>query len=125
MFLGTVNDVDICAQVERNSVGYTLTHAGGQMDLRVLEPHVAELQRLMPKKLPPDTSKFLMSPMPGLLIRLSVEAGQEVNAGEELAVVEAMKMENILRAERDGVIGEIHACTGDSLVVDQKILEFE
>ena len=125
MFFGTVNDVDICAQVECNPVGYTLTHAGGQMDLRVLEPHVADHQRLMPKKLPPDTSKFLMSPMPGLLIRLSVEAGQEVNAGEELAVVEAMKMENILRAERDGVIGEIHACTGDSLVVDQKILEFE
>jgi len=59
------------------------------------------------------------------LIRLAVVAGQEVNAGEELAVVEAMKMENILRAERDGVIGEIHASTGDSLVVDQKILEFE
>jgi propionyl-CoA carboxylase alpha chain len=125
MFFGTVNDVDICAQVERNPVGYRLTHAGGQMDIRVLESHVAEHQRLMLKKLPPDTSKFLLSPMPGLLIRLAIEAGQEVNAGQELAVVEAMKMENILRAERDGVICEIHASTGDSLVVDQIILEFE
>ena len=125
MFFGTVNDVDICAQVERNPVGYRLTHAGGQMDMRVLESHVAEHQRLMLKKPPPDTSKFLLSPMPGLLIRLAIEVGQEVNAGQELAVVEAMKMENILRAERDGVIGKIYASTGDSLVVDQTILEFE
>jgi propionyl-CoA carboxylase alpha chain len=125
MFFGTVNDVDICAQVERNPVGYKLTHAGGQIDMRVLESHVAEHQRLMLKKPPPDTSKFLLSPMPGLLIRLAIEVGQEVNAGQELAVVEAMKMENILRAERDGVIGEIYASTGDSLLVDQTILEFE
>jgi propionyl-CoA carboxylase alpha chain len=125
MFFGTVNDVDICAQVERNPVGYRLTHAGGQIDMRVLESHVAEHQRLMLKKLPPDTSKFLLSPMPGLLIRLAIEVGQEVNGGQELAVVEAMKMENILRAERDGVIGKIYASTGDSLVVDQTILEFE
>ena len=79
----------------------------------------------MPLNVPPDTSKFLLSPMPGLLIRLAVEAGQQVNAGEELAVVEAMKMENILRAERDGVIGAVHAAPGDSLIVDQKILEFD
>lgn len=125
MFRGTVNDQEVCIQVERNPVGYSLTHAGGRMTLRVLDMHVAEHQRRMPIKLPPDTSKFLLSPMPGLLIRVAVESGQTVNAGEELAVVEAMKMENILRAERDGVIGDIHAAMGDSLVVDQKILEFE
>ena len=125
MFIGTVNDAQVCVQVERNDVRYTLTHAGGRMSLRMLPPHVAGHQRLMPVKAAPDTSKFLLSPMPGLLIRLAVEAGQQVNAGEELAVVEAMKMENILRAERDGVIGVVHAAPGDSLIVDQKILEFE
>ncbi len=125
MFIGTVNGAGVCVQVERNDVRYTLTHAGGRMSLRLLPPHVASHQRLMPVKAAPDTSKFLLSPMPGLLIRLAVEAGQQVNAGEELAVVEAMKMENILRAERDGVIGTVHAAPGDSLIVDQKILEFE
>jgi len=125
MFLGTVNDQDVCVQVGRNDVGVQLTHAGGQMDIRLVDPHVAAYQRLMPVKEAPDTSKFLLSPMPGLLIRLAVESGQEIKSGEELAVVEAMKMENVLRSERDGVIGAIHAQPGDSLVVDQKILEFE
>jgi len=125
MFLGTVNDQDICVQVSRNPVGFRLTHAGGQMDISLLEPHVAAHQRRMPVKAPPDTSKFLLSPMPGLLIRLAVESGQEIKSGEELAVVEAMKMENVLRSTRDGVIGTVHAAPGDSLTVDQKILEFE
>ena len=91
------------------------------MDVRLVDPHIAAYQRLMPVKEAPDTSKFLLSPMPGLLIRLAVESGQEIKSGEELAVVEAMKMENVLRSERDGVIGTIHAQPGDSLVVDQKI----
>ncbi len=125
MYLGTINGTDVCIQVERDDVSYTLNHAGGRLIVKVLPPHVAPLQRLMPDKVPPDTSKFLLSPMPGLLVRLAVTVGQQVNAGEELAVVEAMKMENILRAERDGVIGIVHAAPGDSLLVDQKILEFE
>ncbi|PPR59973.1 MAG: 2-oxoglutarate carboxylase small subunit, partial [Alphaproteobacteria bacterium MarineAlpha4_Bin2] len=125
MFLGTVDDANVCVQVERDGVRYTLTHAGGRVSLKMLPPYVAPYQRIMPVKAPPDTSKFLLSPMPGLLIRLSVEVGQQVNAGEELAVVEAMKMENILRAERDGVVGAVYAASGDSLLVDQKILEFE
>lgn len=125
MFIGTVNGRPVCVQVERRAVGFQLTHAGGQMDVRLLDPHIAAHQRLMPVKAAPDTSKFLLSPMPGLLIRLAVESGQEIKAGEELAVVEAMKMENVLRSERDGVIGMVHAAPGDSLVVDQKILEFE
>ena len=79
----------------------------------------------VPVKVAPDMSKFLLSPMPGLLVSLSVEEGDAVSAGEQLAVVEAMKMENVLRAERDGVIKAVHAAAGDSLVVDQSILEFE
>jgi propionyl-CoA carboxylase alpha chain len=79
----------------------------------------------MPVKKPPDLSRFLLSPMPGLLASLAVKAGQEVKIGQELCVVEAMKMENLLRAERDGRIGVIHAKPGDSLAVDQAILEFE
>ena len=125
MFVGTVNNQDVCVQIGRNDVGFQLIHAGGQMDVRLVDPHIAAYQRLMPVKEAPDTSKFLLSPMPGLLIRLAVESGQEIKSGEELAVVEAMKMENVLRSERDGVIGTIHAQPGDSLVVDQKILEFE
>ena len=79
----------------------------------------------MPVKKAPDTSKYLLSPMPGLLVSLSVEEGQEVKAGEELAMIEAMKMENVLRAERDGVVAAIKAGPGDSLAVDQVILEYE
>ena len=77
------------------------------------------------QKAPPDLSRLLLSPMPGLLVSLAVEQGQEVKAGEELAVVEAMKMENVLRAARDGTVAKIHAEPGASLAVDQTILEFE
>jgi propionyl-CoA carboxylase alpha chain len=83
------------------------------------------LAALMPVKKPPDLSRFLLSLMPGLLASLAVKVGQEVKIGQELCVVEAMKMENLLRAERDGRIGVIHAKPGDSLAVDQAILEFE
>ena len=79
----------------------------------------------MPVKEPPDTSKLLLSPMPGLLISLAVAEGQEVKAGEELAVIEAMKMENVLRAERDTVVSSIKATTGESQMVDQVIMDFE
>ena len=85
----------------------------------------AELFALMPEKIPPDLSKFLLCPMPGLLVSIAVEVGQTVMAGENLAVVEAMKMQNILRAESDGVVAAIRAKAGDSLAVDQVILEFE
>ena len=78
----------------------------------------------MPEKAAPDTSKFLLSPMPGLLVALEVQEGQEIKAGEALAKVEAMKMENVLRATRDGTVLKLHARPGDSLRVDQKILEF-
>jgi len=111
--------------VERVGVAYHLSHRGAETDALVLSPRTAELNAVMPEKAPPDTSKFLLSPMPGLLVSLAVAVGQEVKAGEELAVVEAMKMENVLRAERDGVVAAVKAKPGDSLAVDQVIIEFE
>ncbi|MDD9907400.1 MAG: acetyl-CoA carboxylase biotin carboxylase subunit [Rhodospirillaceae bacterium] len=125
LFQGTVNGAAVCIQVERLGPRYRLSHAGGQMDVMVVSPHVAALNQLMPVKEPPDLSRFLLSPMPGLLIRLAVQAGDAVKAGEELAIVEAMKMENVLRAAQDGTVKELLAGEGDSLMVDQPILEFD
>ena len=125
LFKGTLNGTEICIQVERRDMIYRLFHWGSQADVMVLSPMVAELQALMPVKAPPDLSKFLLSPMPGLLTKLSVQVGQEVKAGEELAVIEAMKMENVLRADNDTKVSKILAAPGDSLAVDQAIIEFE
>ena len=94
--------------------GWRLILEGGQADMLVLTPRQAELYALMPVKAAPDTSKFLLSPMPGLLASVAVSEGQEVKAGEALAVVEAMKMENVLRAERDGVVKAVNAKSGDN-----------
>ena len=93
--------------------------------MQVLRPRAAALAALMPVKQLPDMSRFLLSPMPGLLVSVAAQPGQDVKAGQELAVVEAMKMENVLRAERDGRVQTLHARPGDSLSVDQAILEFE
>jgi propionyl-CoA carboxylase alpha chain len=112
-------------QVDRVGARWRLTHGGASVEARVLRPHAAKLAALMPKKEPPDYSKFLLSPMPGLLVKLMVAEGTPVKAGEELAVVEAMKMENVLRAERDGTVAKVHAESGANLAVDQAILEFE
>lgn len=125
LFKGTLNGTDICIQVERRGMHYRLFHWGSQADVMVMSPRVAELQALMPEKAPPDLSKFLLSPMPGLLTKLAVQVGQEVKAGEELAVIEAMKMENVLRADQDAKVVKILATTGESLAVDQAIIEFE
>ena len=86
---------------------------------------MAELAELMPEKLPPDTSKLLLCPMPGLIVKVDVAVGDEVQEGQALCSVEAMKMENILRAERKGVVSKINAAAGDSLAVDDVIIEFE
>ncbi len=115
----------VTVQVDRRGARWLLTHGGASREVRVLPPRSAKLAALMPKKAPPDLSKYLLSPMPGLLTKLLVEQGTPVKAGEELAIVEAMKMENVLRAERDGTVGKLHAQPGDSLAVDQAILEFE
>jgi propionyl-CoA carboxylase alpha chain len=125
LFSGTVNNAPISVQVERRGVGYRLTHAGSQIDVLVLSHREAELHDLMPFKPPPDLSRFLLSPMPGLLVSLSAAVGQEVKEGEPLAVVEAMKMENSLLAPRDAVVAKVLAAKGDSLAVDQPILEFK
>jgi propionyl-CoA carboxylase alpha chain len=124
LFRGTVDETRVCAQVDRRGIGYRLFHAGAQADVVVVTAQGAEMAALMPKKAPPDMSKYLLSPMPGLLVSVAVTEGQEIKAGEVLAVVEAMKMENILRAERDGTVAKVHAKAGDSLSVDQKIIEF-
>jgi propionyl-CoA carboxylase alpha chain len=124
LFHATLEGERIVVQADPVGSGWRLTHEGGQAEALVLTPRQAELYALMPVKAAPDTSKFLLSPMPGLLASVAVSEGQEVKAGEALAVVEAMKMENVLRAARDGTIKTLHAKAGDSLRVDQKIIEF-
>ena len=125
---GQCNGKPFTAQVERgtpkNPLALRVAHNGTQIDALVLSPLGARLYQLMPYKAPPDMSKYLLSPMPGLLVDVAVEPGQKVEAGEKLAAIEAMKMENILFAARDGVVGKIHAQKGESLAVDQIILEF-
>ncbi len=105
--------------------GFRLTTRGASHIVRVLPAHVAPYTQHLIEKVPPDLSKFLIAPMPGLLVRLDVSAGDNVEAGQPLAVVEAMKMENILRAEKTGRVKSVSAVTGDSLAVDQVILELE
>jgi propionyl-CoA carboxylase alpha chain len=121
---GKIDGQEVAVQVDAVGSGWRLIHEGGQAEALVLTPRQAELYALMPVKAAPDTSKFLLSPMPGLLASVAVAEGQEVKAGEPLAVVEAMKMENVLRAVQDGTVKTLHAKAGDSLKVDQKIIEF-
>ena len=122
---GSVNGAPFSAQIERLMLAYRVIHHGAQVELRVLSPRAAELNALMPFKAPPDLSKYLLSPMPGLLVEVAVRPGQLIRAGEKLAVIEAMKMENILVATRDGVVAKVLATQGESLAVDQVIMEFE
>jgi propionyl-CoA carboxylase alpha chain len=122
---GLCNGRPFAAQVERHGLTLRVVHGGTRVDVLVLSPRAAELYKLMPYKPPPDTSKFLLAPMPGLLSDVQVEPGQVVVAGDRLAVIEAMKMENILTAPQDGKVAEILATRGESLAVDQPILRFE
>ena len=125
LFEAEINGQQVTVQVERAGSGYRLFSRGAEINALVLSPKAAELNKLMLEKAPVDLSKFLLSPMPGLLVKLAVKEGDQVKAGEELAVVEAMKMENSLRAVNDGIVAKISAEAGDSLMVDQAILEFE
>ncbi|HUP07734.1 MAG TPA: acetyl/propionyl/methylcrotonyl-CoA carboxylase subunit alpha [Caldimonas sp.] len=122
---GRCDGEPFCAQLERVGLGYRLSHHGARVDVRVLAPRAAELYALMPVKTPPDLSRFLLSPMPGLLVEVAVKPGQTVRAGERLAVIEAMKMENILVATQDRVVARVAAEEGETLAVDQVIVEFE
>ncbi|WP_353139940.1 acetyl/propionyl/methylcrotonyl-CoA carboxylase subunit alpha [Limnohabitans sp.] len=126
---GTCNGQAFTAQVERgtlkNPLALQVQHNGTRIDALVMSPRMAELHKLMPFKLPPDLSKYVLSPMPGLLVEVSVTPGQKVQAGERVAVIEAMKMENVLFAAADGVVKQVVAAKGESLTVDQMIVEFE
>ena len=125
LFEAQINGQQVTVQVERSGSGYKLFYRGAEINALVLSPKAAELNKLMLEKVPADLSKYLLSPMPGLLVKLAVKVGDQVKTGEELAVVEAMKMENSLRATNDGIVAKISADVGDSLMVDQAILEFE
>ena len=126
---GTVNGAPFTAQVERgtpkNPLALRVQHNGQRIDVLVVSPRMAELHRLMPFKAPPDLSRFVLSPMPGLLAEVAVVPGQKVQAGERVAVIEAMKMENVLFAVADGVVSKVLAVKGESLSVDQAIVEFQ
>lgn len=125
LFNGTCNGEPFTLQVERHRMTYQLFHWGTRADMMVMSARAAELLAMMPEKQAPDLSKFLLSPMPGLLREVAVAVGQEVKAGEKLAVIEAMKMENILKADQDCKVKKISAAAGESLSVDQVIIEFE
>ncbi|MCK0142205.1 acetyl/propionyl/methylcrotonyl-CoA carboxylase subunit alpha [Aliiroseovarius sp. F20344] len=112
-------------KVEKITSGFRMRSRGADLKVHVRTPRQAELARLMPEKLPPDTSKMLLCPMPGLVVKVDVDVGQEVQEGQALCTIEAMKMENILRAEKKGVVSKINAGAGDSLAVDEVIMEFE
>ncbi len=126
--VGTVNGQAFVAQVERgtpkNPLALRLQHNGTRIDALVVSPRMAELHALMLHKLPPDMSRYVLSPMPGLLVDVAVVPGQKVQAGERVAVIEAMKMENVLFAAADGVVAKVLAAKGESLTVDQPIVEF-
>jgi propionyl-CoA carboxylase alpha chain len=126
---GTVDGKPFTTQVERgtpkNPLALRLQHNGTRIDALVISPRMAELHQLMPHKAPPDMSRYVLSPMPGLLVDVAVQPGQKVQAGERVAVIEAMKMENVLFAAADGVVSKVLAAKGESLTVDQPIVEFQ
>ncbi len=120
-----VGDDKVVLKVGKISGGFRIRSRGADLKVHVRSPRQAELAKLMPEKLPPDTSKMLLCPMPGLVVKIDVEEGAEVQEGQALCTIEAMKMENILRAERKDVVSKINAAAGDSLAVDEVIMEFE
>ena len=122
---GRIGDRQVAVQVTPHGEGYDLRHGGIEVHAVVRRARAAELAARMPVKTPPDRSRFLLSPMPGRVISIAVVEGQEVKAGDALCVIDAMKMENVLRAGRAGRICRIAAANGDSVSVDQVILEFE
>jgi propionyl-CoA carboxylase alpha chain len=121
---GLVDGGEVAVQVRPLANGFQLTHRGMRENVYVYTEREAALARLMPEKRSADAGRFVRSPMPGLVLSIAVAAGQEVKAGDTLAVVEAMKMENVLRAERDGTVKALHVKPGESVAVDAAILEF-
>ncbi len=125
LFEAKIDGLPVTVQIDRKGIVWEVSRAGAAIEMRVVTRRTGALAALMPVKEAADLSKYLLSPMPGLLVSIAVSEGQQVKAGDELAVVEAMKMENVLRAERDGTVKKIHAAARDSLAVDQMILEFQ
>jgi propionyl-CoA carboxylase alpha chain len=121
----TIGGVSMSVKVAPATEGFRVRYRGADLDVKVRTPRAAQLAALMPRKAPADTSKMLLCPMPGLVVSIEVEPGQEVFDGQPLATVEAMKMENVLRAERKAVVKKINVAPGASLAVDEVIMEFE
>ena len=125
MVIAEINDSDLAIKVAKTATGFAMTTRGAMHKVRCLPAHVAPLALHMIEKIPPDLSRYLICPMPGLITAVNVEAGDKVEAGQPLAIVEAMKMENILRAEKSGTVKIVNAKAGDSLAVDAIILEMK
>ena len=125
MAVMNVDGIDIALKVEKCTSGFRIRFRGADMRVMVRSPRQAELAKLMIEKILPDTSKLLLCPMPGLIVKVEVSVGDEVQEGQSLCTVEAMKMENILRAERKSIVSRVYAAAGDSLAVDAIIMEFE
>ncbi|NJS15354.1 MAG: DUF2118 domain-containing protein, partial [Sphingopyxis sp.] len=123
LVIADIDGAELAVKLAKTRTGWRMTTRGRAHDVRVLPWRLAGLARHMIEKVPPDLSKFLICPMPGLLVTLHVGEGDKVEAGQPLATVEAMKMENILRAEKAGVVAKVNAAQGDSLAVDAVILE--
>jgi propionyl-CoA carboxylase alpha chain len=125
LITASIDEEPLSVKITKTVGGFTLNSRGATHQLRILPMHIAHHTEHMIEKIPPDLSKYLLCPMPGLLVALHVKEGDVVEEGQPLAVVEAMKMENILRAEKNGVVKSIAAEQGDSLAVDAVILELE
>ncbi|MEM9737269.1 MAG: DUF2118 domain-containing protein, partial [Pseudomonadota bacterium] len=120
-----IGGVEMSVKVDPATEGFRIRYRGADLEVKVRSPRAGELAALMPEKLPPDTSKMLLCPMPGVVVSIAVAEGDEVQEGQALATVEAMKMENVLRAEKKAVVKRVAAEAGASLAVDEVILEFE
>ena len=125
LILASIGDEPLSVKIAKTTSGFNLNTYGATHKAQVLPSHVAKHTVHMIEKIPPDLSKYLLCPMPGLLVALHVKEGDAVEEGQPLAVVEAMKMENILRAEKNGIVKSVSAEQGDSLAVDAVILELE
>jgi propionyl-CoA carboxylase alpha chain len=125
LFSAIINGQKITVKIKKTTSGFILTHHGTELEIKVSNMRTAELRKLMPEKIAPDMSNYLICPMPGLLVSMDVSAGDHVKAGQVLCIIEAMKMENILKAEKDLTIKSVNAASGDSLSVDEIIIEFE
>jgi propionyl-CoA carboxylase alpha chain len=124
VFRGALNGQNFTAQVKPAAEGFIIRHRAAQAHVLVLTPRSAELHEMLPPKKAADTSKLILSPMPGLVVSLDVTVGQPVSAGQQIAIIEAMKMQNIIRAERDGVVKTVGAGAGDSVAADEVLVEF-